>query len=115
MDLKQILIHRLGGYTQEDMQKREEKWRQEVDRWESRCNKLVNEYGSIETISESVKIDPFALHAYEPKILADMMKNLCSKICERAGRYTERYHSDDYERNLRTVTLSLRVIRNNHF
>lgn len=113
--LRAWAIHKLGGFTEQEMEASDEARRQQIDSWRQRYNDLVNEYGRIETISTRRTIDAFALHEYEPKICADMVKELYDLVCQNAGRLVEKSLCDDNERNRRTVTMSIRLIRNERF
>ncbi|MBE5803328.1 MAG: hypothetical protein E7316_02340 [Clostridiales bacterium] len=113
--LKAFLIHALGGCTKQEMEKRDEEHRREIARWRLRCNEMVNEYGRIETIIARRTIDAHTLHEYEWKICDDMLKELFDVIRRTAGRLVEKHQCDDYERAMRTVTMSIRLIRNEHF
>lgn len=113
--LKAWLIHKLGGFTRAEFEKNDAERQKQIDAWTIRYNELVNEYGRIETISARKTIDAFALREYEPKICADMMNELYDQLCRHAGRFVEKYFCDDYERNRRTVTMSIRLVRNDRY
>lgn len=110
--LKAWVIHKLGGFTEQEMEASDKERRQQIESWRQHCNDLVDEYGRIETISTRKTIDTFALHEYEPKICADMVKELYDLVCQNAGHLVEKSFCDDHERNRRTVTMSIRIIRN---
>ena len=113
--LKAWAIHKLGGFTAKEMEESEKEHRLDVAHWRDRCAELVNQYGQIEIFCARRTVDTYALHEYERKIAEDMVKELLNAIAESAGHLIEREHSDNYERNLRTVTMFIRVVRKRSF